>query len=48
MRHVGDRMVISPPLVITEAEIDELVARARRALDATLESVESQGLMRAA
>ncbi|REC56200.1 aspartate aminotransferase family protein [Rhodosalinus sediminis] len=48
MRHVGDRMVISPPLVITEAEIDELVTRARRALDATLESVESQGLMRAA
>ncbi|TDK50007.1 aspartate aminotransferase family protein [Antarcticimicrobium luteum] len=33
MRHVGDRMVISPPLVITKAEIDTLIDRARRALD---------------
>ena len=22
MRHVGDRMIISPPLIITEADID--------------------------
>jgi putrescine aminotransferase len=35
MRAVRDVMVLSPPLVITEAEIDELVARARRALDLT-------------
>ncbi|MBY5921186.1 aspartate aminotransferase family protein [Ferrimonas balearica] len=35
MRAVGDTMIISPPLVITEAEIDELVARARRSLDLT-------------
>ncbi|MBY6186757.1 aspartate aminotransferase family protein [Marinobacter hydrocarbonoclasticus] len=35
MRAVGDTMIISPPLVITEAEIDELIARARRSLDLT-------------
>ncbi|HET6520881.1 MAG TPA: aminotransferase, partial [Geminicoccaceae bacterium] len=36
MRAVRDVMVISPPLVITEAEIDEAVTIARRALDLTL------------
>ncbi|MBW3138259.1 aspartate aminotransferase family protein [Ferrimonas balearica] len=35
MRAVGDTMIISPPLIITEAEIDELIARARRSLDLT-------------
>jgi adenosylmethionine-8-amino-7-oxononanoate aminotransferase len=29
-------MVLAPPLIITEGEIDDMVARARRALDATL------------
>ncbi|KXS38778.1 MAG: putrescine aminotransferase [Halomonadaceae bacterium T82-2] len=33
MRSVGDTLIISPPLVITRDQIDELVARARRALD---------------
>ncbi|MEL6452654.1 MAG: aspartate aminotransferase family protein [Pseudomonadota bacterium] len=33
MRHVYDRMVISPPLVISLDEISELGRRARRALD---------------
>jgi len=33
MRHVYDRMVISPPLVITQDEIAELGRRARTALD---------------
>ncbi|NAW35209.1 aspartate aminotransferase family protein [Halomonas alimentaria] len=36
MRSVGDTMIISPPLVISHAEIDELVDKARAALDATL------------
>ncbi|AJE47270.1 aspartate aminotransferase family protein [Celeribacter indicus] len=44
MRHVGDRMVISPPLVITKEEIDELIARARLSLDETLERIEAEGL----
>ncbi|WP_355660820.1 aspartate aminotransferase family protein [Halomonas salifodinae] len=35
MRSVGDTMIISPPLVISHAEIDELVSKARLALDAT-------------
>ena len=44
MRHVGDRMIISPPLVITKAEIDTLVERARLALDLTLEKIKADGL----
>jgi putrescine aminotransferase len=36
MRAVGDRMIIAPPLVITRAQIDEMVARIRRCLDLTL------------
>lgn len=36
MRAVGDTMIIAPPLVISEAEIDELVTKARKCLDLTL------------
>jgi putrescine---pyruvate transaminase len=39
MRAVRDVMVLAPPLIITEAEIDELVARARAALDLTAREV---------
>ena len=35
MRAVGDVMILAPPLVITRDEVDELVARARDALDRT-------------
>ncbi|HVP28703.1 MAG TPA: aminotransferase [Myxococcota bacterium] len=35
LRAVRDAICLCPPLVITRAEIDELVARARRAVDAT-------------
>lgn len=38
MRHVRDMMIISPPLIITKAEIDLLIQRAKRALDLTLEA----------
>jgi putrescine aminotransferase len=38
-RAVRDTMILAPPLVITPAEIDELVARLGRALDATAEAV---------
>ncbi len=48
MRHVGDRMIIAPPLVITLAEIDILISRARKALDQTLEHLEREGLMQPA
>jgi len=39
MRAVGDTMIISPPLVMTHEEIDELVGKARLCLDLTLEKV---------
>lgn len=40
MRAVGDTMIISPPLVISEAEIDELVAKAHKCLDLTLSALQ--------
>jgi len=36
LRATGDTMLMSPPLVINRAEIDELVAKTRQALDNTL------------
>ena len=36
MRAVGDTMIIAPPLVISPAEIDELLEKARKCLDLTL------------
>lgn len=44
MRHVGDRMVISPPLIIKPQEIDLLIERATRALDEAHAEVIKQGL----
>ncbi|MGH8386101.1 MAG: aspartate aminotransferase family protein [Pseudomonas sp.] len=40
MRAVGDTMIIAPPLVITPAEIDELVTKARKCLDLTLSTLQ--------
>ncbi|MFW8633987.1 aspartate aminotransferase family protein [Cribrihabitans pelagius] len=48
MRHVGDRMIIAPPLVITPAEIDVLIARARQALDEAYAEAKEKGLLAAA
>ncbi|OWJ90850.1 aspartate aminotransferase family protein [Pseudomonas sp. A46] len=39
MRAVGDTMIISPPLVISKDEVDELVTKARKCLDLTLAEV---------
>ncbi len=44
MRHVGDRMIISPPLVITPAEIDVLIERAKKSLDEAYKIVKDEGL----
>lgn len=44
MRHVGDRMIISPPLVITRQEIDVLIERAIRSLDEGMAEIKKQGL----
>jgi putrescine aminotransferase len=35
MRHVGESLIIAPPLVITRPQIDELVEKARKTLDDT-------------
>ena len=43
MRAVGDRMIVAPPLVITRAQIDEMVARIRRCLDLTLDDATRAG-----
>ncbi|MGV6850036.1 MAG: aspartate aminotransferase family protein [Marinibacterium sp.] len=47
MRHVYDRMIIAPPLVISRDEVDLLIARARLALDETLAELDRKGLMTA-
>ncbi len=41
MRAVGDTMIIAPPLVISKAEIDELVTKARKCLDLTLGALQA-------
>ena len=43
MRAVRDTMIIAPPLVITREQIDELVDKARQALDHTLAELQRQG-----
>ncbi|MEZ5888320.1 MAG: aspartate aminotransferase family protein [Paracoccaceae bacterium] len=48
MRHVGDRMIIAPPLVIRPEEIDVLVARARKSLDECYAGLKEDGLLKAA
>ena len=44
MRHVGDRMIISPPISITRLEIDKLIDIAFKSLDETLADIKQQGL----
>jgi len=48
MRHVADRMIISPPLVITPSEIDQLIDRATLALDQALDQIRAEGHLKAA
>jgi putrescine aminotransferase len=43
MRAVGNRMIVAPPLVITRAQIDEMVGLIRRCLDLTLLDAQRQG-----
>lgn len=45
MRHVDDRMVISPPLVITTEEIDEFMRRAIKSLDECYTGLKEDGLL---
>ena len=46
MRHVGDRMIISPPLVITTDEIDVLIDRASSSIDECYQGLKADGLFK--
>ncbi|MGB3148605.1 MAG: aspartate aminotransferase family protein [Paracoccaceae bacterium] len=48
MRHVGDRMIISPPLTITTGDIDILIERARKSLDECYAGLKADGLLKSA
>ncbi|SCM69362.1 aspartate aminotransferase family protein [Donghicola eburneus] len=48
MRHVGDRMIISPPLVISKEDVDLLIARAWQSLDEGMAQVKADGLFKPA
>lgn len=43
MRAVGDRMIVAPPLVITRAQVDEMMALILTCLDLTLADVSARG-----
>ena len=43
MRAVGDRMIIAPPLVMTHAQVDEMVALIVKCLDLTYQDVKHRG-----
>jgi putrescine aminotransferase len=44
MRHVGDRMIVAPPLVMTPSDIDTLHERAVKSLDEAMKIVKNEGL----
>jgi putrescine aminotransferase len=43
LRATGDTMLIAPPFVLSETEADQLVMRARRALDRLVEAMHARG-----
>ena len=45
MRAVGERMIIAPPLIMTRAQIDEMIDLIRFCLDATLSDLQGRGWM---
>jgi putrescine aminotransferase len=45
MRAVGDRMIIAPPLVMTHAQIDEMMDLIRLALDKTWAELQARGIV---
>ena len=44
MRATGDTMLISPPLIITESQVDELISKARQSLDDVLRQIQDGAL----
>jgi putrescine aminotransferase len=47
MRAVGDRMIIAPPLVMTHADIDEMMALILQCLDLTAADLHQRGILSA-
>lgn len=47
MRHVGDQMIISPPLIFSKENIDTMAEKAWKMLDKTLKDATDAGLMKA-
>jgi adenosylmethionine-8-amino-7-oxononanoate aminotransferase len=47
VRPLGALNIISPPLTLTEAQIDELVTILRKSIEATMQDLRSEGLMQA-
>ncbi len=45
IRNVGDTLALCPPLIVTEGDIDEIVARMGRILDRTQDHVSKEGLV---
>jgi putrescine aminotransferase len=45
MRAVGDRMIIAPPLTMTHAQIDEMMALILRCLDLTVADLHQKGIL---
>jgi len=43
MRAVGDRMIVAPPLVMTRAQVDEMMVLIRKCLDLTLMDLRQRG-----
>jgi putrescine aminotransferase len=43
MRAVRDTMIVAPPLIISRGQLDELIDKARRALDETLDTLTRAG-----
>jgi putrescine---pyruvate transaminase len=48
MRHVGDRMIVAPPLVMQKSDIDVLFERAVKSLDEGYAAVKEAGLLKTA
>ena len=45
MRHVGDTMIISPPLVLSHEDADILIDRAVKSLDQTHDHLKKNGML---
>ena len=46
MRHVYDKMIISPPLITTKAQIDTLISLVWRCLDEAKQALSEQGILK--